>query len=633
MSSRAVVIGLSRGRHTNPWQLPGKSEMKIFLVVLMVLTGLSSALADTHRHNVILFVPDGLRAGIVTPETAPTFAEIRDKGVNFANSHSLFPTFTMPNSTGMATGHYLGDTSIFGNVLYAGFPIPSTKSAPIAFIENDGVLGDIDEHFSGNFIDEETILHAAHRAGFNTAAIGKLGPTLIFDHTSRDSGESVIIDDATGSKAGIRLVPWVKNGLKAAGLAEVAPSRGDNGKPGSAYAPGTKVANVEQQAYFADALTEVVLSKFKSEGKPFVVVFWSRDPDGTQHNQGDSLLKLEPGINGPTSLAAIRNADNNLAQIRKALDQLGLADTTDIIVSADHGFSTISKQSDTSPAAKARYADVPASLLPPGFLAIDLATALNLPLWDPDDGNSRVENGQHPIFANGFIGDMPNAPKVIVAANGGSDLIYLPDRDRGLTQRVIDALLAQDYVSGLFVDDALGSFAGTLPLSAINLDGASLGQRPSIIVNFKSTTTGCANPTTCTVVIADTRLQQGQGMHGSFSRGDTDNFMAAWGPDFKNGFVDSAPASNADIGKTIAAILGLLPVSHGKLVGRPLAEAFRDGETPTFERKALASSPSGSGLKTVLDYQLVGNTRYFDAAGFAGRTVGLDPDATSVEGN
>ncbi len=29
---------------------------------------------------------------------------------------------------------------------------------------------------------------------------------------------------------------------------------------------------------------------FKARNKPFVLVFWSRDPDGTQHNQGDSLL-------------------------------------------------------------------------------------------------------------------------------------------------------------------------------------------------------------------------------------------------------------------------------------------------------------------------------------------------------
>ena len=53
-----------------------------------------------------------------------------------------------------------------------------------------------------------------------------------------------------------------------------------------------------------------------------MLVFWSRDPDGAQHNHGDSLGKLVPGINGPTSLAGIRNADDNLATLRRALDAL-----------------------------------------------------------------------------------------------------------------------------------------------------------------------------------------------------------------------------------------------------------------------------------------------------------------------
>ena len=76
-------------------------------------TGFASAQNNTPR-NLILFIPDGLRALKVTPETAPAMAEVRDKGVNFKNSHSLFPTFTMANGSAMSTGHYLGDT---GDVL------------------------------------------------------------------------------------------------------------------------------------------------------------------------------------------------------------------------------------------------------------------------------------------------------------------------------------------------------------------------------------------------------------------------------------------------------------------------------------------------------------------------------------
>src|SRR5262245_66406221 len=121
------------------------------------------------------------------------------------------------------------------------------------------------------------------------------------------------------------------------------------------------------------------LPMLQAHNNLFVLLFCARDTAGTQHNQGDSHLRVTPGINGPTSLASIKNADDNLAQLRRALDDLGLAATTDIVIAADHGFSTISKESNTSPAAKARYADVPVGLLPPGFLAIDLARALDLP--------------------------------------------------------------------------------------------------------------------------------------------------------------------------------------------------------------------------------------------------------------
>jgi hypothetical protein len=177
--------------------------------------------------------------------------------------------------------------------------------------------------------------------------------------------------------------------------------------------------------------------------------------------------------------------------LRQALNDLRLADTTDIIVAADHGFSTISKQSETSPAAKARYKDVPPGLLPLGFVAIDLAKALGQPLFDPDNQNARVAGGTHSKRGNGLIGPDPAKPAVVVAANGGSDLVYIPDHDVAFTQKVINALLAQDYVSGLFVDSGIGHFAGTLPLSSINMQGMARTPRPAIVINFRSYDNGC----------------------------------------------------------------------------------------------------------------------------------------------
>lgn len=607
--------------------MPFRSKILLIATCAVVVPFLglqmAPATAQTQR-NLILFVPDGLRALAVTPQTTPAMAAVRDQGVNFANPYSLFPTFTMANASGMATGHLLGDTGVFSNTIYTAFPIKSAGGSVTPFIESDPVMGDIDEHFAGNFVDEDTILLAARNQGFSTAAIGKLGPTLMFDHTERSGDHTITVDDATGSAAGIPLSQAMKDALTAAGLPLAAPSRGDNGKAGDAKTPGTTIANLTQQGYFANVAAKVVLPMLKARNKPFVLVFWSRDPDGTQHNQGDSLLKVTPGINGPTSLAAIKNADDNLAALRRALDEFGLAANTDIIVSADHGFSTISKESNTSPAAKASYADVPDGLLPPGFVALDLAKALDMPLNDPDNKNAAVAAGTYPKRGNGLIGADPAKPEVVVASNGGSDLVYVPNKDRVLTGKVVEALLAQDYVSGLFVDSEIGEFPGTLPLSAINMQGAARTPRPAIVINFRSYSTGCDKPAMCAVNIADTGLQQGQGMHGSFSRGDTMNFMAAAGPDFKSGFVNEAPVSNADIGKTIAHVLGLKIPFHGTLQGRVVEEALPGGKAPSVDNWVERSKPGTQGLATVLVGQRVGSMRYFDAAGFPGRTVGMD---------
>jgi hypothetical protein len=600
--------------------------LSIGMAVLPASTGFAQN--DTPR-NLILFVPDGLRGQIVTPQTAPAMAEVRDKGVNFRNSHSLFPTFTTANASAMATGHYLGDTGDFSNTIYTGYPVGPANGTVTPFLEVNPVIIDADEHFGGDYLNEETVLKMARAKGYSTAAIGKVGPTLIFDHTDKTGAEglhSIVIDDATGGKNGVPLSEEMKAALTKAGLPLATPSRGDNGKSGDAKTPGTVVPNTVQQAYFADAASKVVLPMFKERGKPFVLVFWSRDPDGSQHNTGDSLNSVIPGINGPTSLAGIKNADNNLAQLRKALDDLGLAATTNVIISADHGFSTISKESKTSPSAKVTYEDTPKDFLPMGFVAIDLARALNLPLFDPNNNNARVANNAHPRAGNGLLGADPAKPDLVVATNGGSDLIYLPNRNRKLARRTVNALLEQDYVSGIFVDDNVGRFPGTLPMSELGLKGKAVTPTPSIVVNFRSYVAGCDQPTNCSVEVADTVLRQGQGMHGSFGRGDTLNFMAAIGPDFKTGYVDPLPVSNADVGATAAKLLDLAPKPKGNLVGRVMSEAMPNGATPRAYSGTVKSQISANGLRTVLKFQRVSKQRYFDVAGFRGRTVGLDAE-------
>jgi hypothetical protein len=591
--------------------------------------------AHAQPHNILVFVADGLRPGMVTPENAPTMYALEHQGVHFNNTHSMFPTFTTANASALATGHKLGDTGDFSNTIDAGFQVPGAGDSLTPFLESDPVLGDVDEHFEGDYMNQETVMKAARLAGMSTATIGKLGPSLIFDHTDANAenqtvGTTIVVDDLTGTvdkkgkKIGIPLTPEMQQLMSAAGIPLTATPRGANAKAGTFNIPGTLVPNMAQQDYFEAVATKVVLPLFKQRGKPFMMVLWSRDPDGTQHNQGDSLNQLTPGINGPTSLAAIKNADNDLARLLAALKAQGLDSTTDVIITSDHGFSTIFKQSDTSFAATQTYADVVPKYLPPGFVAIDIAHGLSMALLDPDAKYKPVVEGAHPAKGNGLIGGTAQAPDVVVAANGGSDLVYIPDGDKTLARKVVKILSAEDYVSGLFVSEKLGEIPGTLPIAAIDLKGSAVTPIPSIVVNFRTYATNCPQSLTCGVEIADTVLQQGQGMHGSFSRADTSTIGGAIGPDFKTGFIDPAPTSNADIGKTMAYILGLKIPNTGKLVGRVIKEAFLNGKIPKWTNGQEVSSPDAAGHTTIVDMQKVGTERYFDAAGYFGRTLGLE---------
>jgi len=387
------------------------------------------------------------------------------------------------------------------------------------------------------------------------------------------------LDDKTGISGGLGLPAWFEAGMKNAGIAPPPPP--------------AAVPDRDQEDWMAQASTKIVLPYFKKNAKPFIILFWSRDPDFSQHNGKDSIGSTTPGINGPSGLAGTHNADAILGMLLEQLKALDLDRTTDVFVTADHGFTTITHQDGTRQ-------------LPNGFLATDLAANLHLAQPTP-----------------GILGKDRNRPEIVVAANGGSDLIYLLGtnvKDRAAS--IVSFLLDQNYVSGIFVNDALGPIRGTLQMSVLNLIGSARTPVPAIFVNFRSSSM-CANVLQCAVGVSDTPLATGQGNHGGFSRAETRNFMAAIGPDFKKTFADPAPVSNADIAPTLAHLMGITLSARGKFMGRVTSEAFPGGKPVQVEKHKVISEIAPNGLATVLEGQSVGDTRYFDAAGFVGRTVGL----------
>ncbi len=601
----------------------------VALAATLLLAAALPAAAKPAAHaprNVIIFVADGLRYSSVTPDLAPTFASVRQAGVDFTNSHSIYPTVTTANASAIATGHYLGDTGDYGNTLWFGYPVAAQGGTPLTFLEHDNVLRDVKAHFGDGYMGETSLLAAARAAGMATAVVGKIGPAAIQDITAMD-GNGIVVDDGANIPLGLdgRPTGFVKIGddlarrIKDAGLPDKAPLSAIPGK-----------ANVEQQAYMTDVTAKALLPLLKDRGgkKGFALLYWCRDPDATQHNQEDSLGTLVPGINGPTAHAGIADADAQLKRLLDTLKALGLDKTTDVFVTADHGFSTISHSLPNDDGT------IQPASLPQGFVAVDLARVLGQPMFDPDADGAEVmfaENGQHPSRGSALIGPTADAPQAIVAANGGSDLIYTPGPDGAKTAKAIYAyLLTAPYTGALFVNDALlkadpAAFAGALPMSAVNLLGSATVPNPSIVIGFRSwTAKDCTlGDQLCAVEIADTNLHTGQGMHGSISRADTRNFMAAIGPDFKAGFADPTPVSNADINPTLAHILGLKIAPHGTLTGRPATEALAGGKPVPFKAMVQQATPAANGQRTVLEYQEAAGRHYFDAAGFPGRAVGL----------
>lgn len=82
---------------------------------------------------------------------------------------------------------------------------------------------------------------------------------------------------------------------------------------------------------------------------------------------------------------------------------------------------------------------------------------------------------------------------------------------------------------------------------------------------------------------------------------------------------------------TIAALLHLDLPHHGILAGRVLSESLvgaSDAPGPdasgSIVSRRIESRPAHNGLKTFLKAQELGKGRYFDAAGFPGRTLGLE---------
>jgi hypothetical protein len=392
-----------------------------------------------------------------------------------------------------------------------------------------------------------------------------------------------------------------------------------------------------------DMIVDVTLPGFKAASRPFVLVYRF----GPKSEASEQLPHRHTDRSEESALVnAAITANEALAAIEEKLRQLGLHETTNIIVAAEQGLSLVWKGGKQNgwinlAAEQARWGS-----LPPGFLAMDLAIALSekhreLKLFDPDNDFVSMKHAgvRHPRFGNGVIAVTPDKPLIFIEARGDHDLIYLSknftsNAAKRLAKDIVKAVFQFSYTSGVFVNEIrLGRPRGTLPLKHIGWSSSPEALFPDIVVTFASVGLQCGEPALCTHAIADTMLKEGQVLQGSFSRADTWNFMAARGPDFRSRLNSAVPASNADVVRTMRELLHLSSPGADSSSARVLVESLRsyEGKAPQARKRELVSRETRDGLTTEIHLQLVGETRYFHAAGGPGWTVGIPLRPASLE--
>jgi len=583
-------------------------------------------------RRVIIFVWDGLRADDLTPEIAPNYFALARSGVVFADHHAVYPTFTMMNSASIATGTYPGVHGFYGNVVYA----PSAKgknakgadidfSAP-AFIEDFGVVEAVRDSYHGRLTLVSTMLQAAQAKGLATAAIGKFGAAFIQDYKR---GGIIFDEDAAMPLAFAKELqragyPLPRNSGNAyeAGALTLANDNGDPTAPipiqrlkdGQTGNPLDRSGALSRRGFAY--LTDVFVNYILPNKKPDLTIFWSKEPDATSHAYG-------PGTYN--SIDATRMNDEILGRIVEKLRQLGWEESTDIILTQDHNHSTVSGDvayyplraivdrgvgaHDTHGYSVSGFVRTAELLTRDGLKAYDGAGCRDIPTLSgitadgtylypsKDDEHGNVCGRTQKYTSPSYVVPKPiPAGAIVVAANAGSDYLFVPDGNIETVKAAVVSLQSRLQFGAIFVSDKYGEIAGTLPMSLIETENSGNGRAPDIIVSF-SFDENVAVAGKSGVSYASSVNRRGD--HGSFSPTDTHISLLAHGPDFKSGLYDTLPTANVDIAPTVARILKF---SMPDVQGRVLDESLR-GE-PGVAEYAVLNKTHRSSTKTGLTMKL-----------------------------
>ena len=518
-----------------------------------------AANAGRATLNIVL-VLDGLRPDAITPEETPNLSRLRQEGVNFTNSHAVFPTVTRVNATAIGTGTWPARNGVVGNSQYVRAVDPNH-----AFVNDDHRnLLRLDKATAGGMVLVKTLGELLQERGKRLAAV-----------SSGSTGSALLTNARAPQGVGVLVNGYWEPGVRVAFPDAV----NDAVRQRFAKAPLKPETGESQDA--SVTWTQTVLRDYVlPELKPDVVINWMTEPDHMLHVNG---------AGSPQARASIRNDDAEIGLLIKQLEALGVAGATNIIVVSDHGFghSTFG-------------VNVTAELIKAGLKAgpdsddVVLASSGQTQLIHVKDRDrDRIHRIADFLKAQEWTGVLftagaapPSPPLQAAKANG---------------ETPID-----------------GIEPGTFSTRLIHLDHPERG--PDIVLTFpwSSARNAFGVPGTD---YTDSRgatgpLKGNAGNHGSMSPWTVHNTFLAWGVDFKRGVTVRTPVSNVDVTPTLLALMGLdRDVRLPPFDGRAITEAFVDG--PDEEQVATTTTTyftatADGAFRAAIQVSEVGGERYLD---------------------
>ncbi|GAB3507053.1 alkaline phosphatase family protein [Emticicia fontis] len=453
----------------------------------------------------------------------PNLYAFSKKGAYGKNHHSVFPTVTRVNSSSYSTGSYPKTHGLMGNTVY--FPkVDKKQGLNTGDAEN---LNKINESENGNLLTAISLGEILTKAGKKMIVFssGSTGSALLQNHT-------------IGGGAVINTSMILPESLKEKVLREI----------GAVPESVKPKPNLQQHKWITDAILKYGITL---DG-PLVSSVWFSDPDGAAHTFG---------IGSDYAMESIKIVDEQFGRILTDIEEKGLTNNFNIIISADHGFATF--------IGKTNVAD---------FLIIE--------------GLKQGKDSEDVIVSEGAI--------------------YVKNNDKAKIQQIVSKLQSQEWIGGIYTKaikpgDSKGFIFGTLSYDAIHWNHAN--RTADILVDYNW------NDNKNDKGYAGTSFAKGVAGHGSLSPYEVHIALLASGPSFRKSYESNLPTSNVDLVPTILH-LHQLPIPSS-MNGRVFYELLNEKNTPKLpalkvEKISTKANYDGGIYELTLQQSVLGKYRYLD---------------------